>query len=55
MEEYGSIGDMFTRFMEIFYKVEKEKKTLRYLPKQSVAKVTSIQEAKDLSKLPLKN
>lgn len=30
MEEYGSIGDMFTRFMEIFYNVEEEKKILRF-------------------------
>ena len=56
---------MFTRFIDIvnslealwktYKELEKEMKILRSLPKKWEAKVTIIQEAKDLTKLPLEN
>ena len=63
MEKNEPIGDMFTRFTHILNALknlgkvystsENVRKILRSLPKSCEAKVTAIQEAKDLTKLPL--
>ena len=63
MKDFESIIDMFSRFMVIMNKlealgktyigVEKVMKILRSLPKKWETKVTTIQEANDLTKLAL--
>ena len=63
MKHDESIKQMYTRFTDIINDLsslgkeyttsEMVRKILRSLPKQWEAKVTAIQEAKDLSKLPL--
>ena len=63
MKDFESIVEMFSRFMVImnelealgktYIEVEKVMNILRSLPKKWEAKVTAIQEAKDLTKLPL--
>ena len=63
MKDFESTVEMFSRFMmivnelealgKIYTEVEKVMNILRSLPKKWEAKVTAIQEAKDLTKLPL--
>ena len=63
MKDFESIIEMFSRFMVIvnelqalgktYTDVEKVMKIIRFLPKKWETKVTTIQEAKDLTKLPL--
>ncbi|GAV65025.1 UBN2 domain-containing protein, partial [Cephalotus follicularis] len=63
MHDNESISDMFTRFTTIinslknlgksYYNQELVRKILRCLPKSWTPKVTAIEEAKDLSTLPL--
>ena len=63
IKDFESIVEMFSRFMVIvnelealgktYTEVEKVMKILRSLPKKWEAKVMAIQEAKDLTKLPL--
>ena len=64
MKDNETIVEMFTWFTDIvndlealgktYKELEKVMKILRSLPKKWEAKVTIIQEAKDLTKLPLK-
>ena len=61
MKDFESIVEMLSRFLVIvnelqalgktYTKVEKVMKILRFMPKKWEAKVTTIQEAKDLTKL----
>ena len=61
MKDFESIVEMLSRFLVIvnelqalgktYTKVEKVMKILRSIPKKWKAKVTAIQEAKDLTKL----
>ena len=63
MKDFESIVEMFSRFMvmvneleslgKTYTEVKKVMKILRSLPKKLEANVTAIQEAKDLTKLPL--
>ena len=63
MKDFESIVEMFSRFMVVvneleslgktYIEVEKFMKILRSLLKKWEAKVMAIQEAKDLTKLPL--
>ena len=63
MKDFESIVEMFSRFMVIvnelealektYTEVEKVMKILRSLPNKWETKVTVIQEAKDVTKLPL--
>ena len=63
IKDFKSIVEMFYRFMLIvnelkafgntYTEVKTVMKILRYLPKKWATKVTAIQEAKDLTKLPL--
>ena len=63
IKDFESIMEMFSRFMVIvnelqalgktYTDVEKVMKIIRFLPKKWETKVTTIQEAKDLTKLPL--
>ena len=63
IKDFESIVEMFSRFLVIvnklealgktFTEVEKVMKILRSLPNKWETKVTVIQEAKDVTKLPL--
>ncbi|GAV87335.1 UBN2 domain-containing protein, partial [Cephalotus follicularis] len=63
MHDNECISDMFTRFTTIvnslknlgksYSNQELVRKILRYLPRSWIPKVTAIEEAKDLSTLPL--
>ena len=63
MKDFEYIVEMFSRFMMIvneletlgktYTEVEKVMKILKSLPKKQETKMTAIQKAKDLTKLPL--